>query len=167
MRLITGLCALVIISSVPAHAGFNSWSAESEDDPFSGGNRTTISYSNSARSGVLIICDTAEPGLMIRAVPGFAFEDSLAGFTPQMEFAIDGKKVLGQAGNVGAVGDNIAASETMLSNENSEVFVKAFAAAQKQIAIKDGISDRPFLLTARGSTKAGAALVKCMTSQKN
>ena len=38
--------------------------------------------------------------------------------------------------------------------------------AKRQIAVKDGISDRPYLLTASGSTKAGAALVKCMEGQK-
>jgi len=147
-------------------AGFDSWSAESEDDPFSGGNRTTVDYFSSSRSGVLIICDTAEPGLMVRAIPGFAFDDSLSGYTPEMEFAVDGTRVLGQSGRVGAVGDNVAAAETQLSKENSEAFVKAFAGAKKQVAIKDGISDRPFLLTARGSTKAGAALVRCMANQK-
>jgi len=103
---------------------------------------------------------------MIRAVPGFAMEASLIDFKPTMEFAIDGKKVLGQEGKGGAVGDNVAAAETMLTKENSQAFVEAFAAAAKQIAVKDGISDRPFLLTARGSTKAGAALVECMAGQK-
>lgn len=166
MRLIVGLCTILLLSSAPAFAGFDRWTVESEDDPFSGGNRTTVDYFTSIRSGVLIICDTAEPGLMIRAIPGFAFNDSLSGYTPEMEFAVDGARVLGQSGHVGAVGDNVAAAQTQLSKENSEAFVIAFAAATKQIAIKDGISDRPFLLTARGSTKAGAALVRCMTSQK-
>jgi len=166
MRLVTGLCAFLLASGTPAIAGFNSWTVQNEDDPFSGGNRTTVDFFNSVRSGVVIICDTAQPGLLVRAVPGFAFETALSGFTPEMEFAIDGSKILGQAGRVGAVGDNIAAAETQLSKENSEAFVKAFAAAKKQIAIKDGISDRPFLLAARGSTKAGAALVKCMAGQK-
>lgn len=166
MRLLTAICAASLAIATPALAGFESWSVESEDDPFSGGNRTTVDYSNSMRSGVVIICDTAHPGLMIRAVPGFAMEASLSEFKPTMEFAIDGKRVLGQEGKVGAVGDNIATAETMLTKENSAAFVEAFAAAQKQIAIRDGISDRPFLLTARGSTKAGAALVKCMAGQK-
>lgn len=166
MRLLISVCAALVVISGPAFAGFDNWSAESEDDPFSGGNRTTVDYSNSVRSGVVIICDTAQPGLMIRAVPGFAMEAGLREFKPMMEFAIDGKKVLGQEGRVGAVGDNVAAAETMLTKENSQSFVEAFAAAQKQIAIKDGMSDRPFLLTARGSTKAGAALVKCMAGQK-
>jgi hypothetical protein len=165
MRLVTGFCAIFLTSAISASAGFDRWTSESEDDPFSGGNRTTVDYSTSVRSGVLIICDTAEPGLLVRAVPGFAFEAGLSDMKPEMEFAIDGSRVLGQAGRVGAVGDNVAAAETMLSKENSEAFVKAFAAAAKQIAIKDGISDRPFLLSARGSTKAGAALVKCMTEQ--
>lgn len=166
MRLLTAICLASLAITSPALAGFNSWTTESEDDPFSGGNRTTVDYSNSMRSGVLIVCDTAEPGLMVRAVPGFAMDANLSDFQPEMEFAVDGKRILGQAGQVGAVGDNVAAAQTQLSKENAEIFVKAFAAAQKQIAIKDGISDRPFLLTARGSTKAGAALVKCMAGQK-
>jgi hypothetical protein len=166
MRLKSWATIILLLSSVPALAGFESWTAESEDDPFSGGNRTTVDYTNSMRSGVLIICDTAQPGLMVRAVPGFALDSSLSGFTPEMEFAIDGTRVLGQSGHVGAVGDNLAASETQLSKENADTFVKAFAGAKKQIALKDGISDRPFLLTARGSTKAGAALVSCMAKQK-
>jgi hypothetical protein len=166
MRFFTAVCAGLLALATPAHADFESWSFESEDDPFSGGNRTTVDYSSSARSGVLILCDTAKPGLVVRAVPGFAFNDALSGYTPELEFAIDGQKVLGQSGAVGAVGDNIAASETTLSVDNAKAFVKAFAAAQKQIAVKDGISDRPFLLKARGSTKAGAALVKCMEGQK-
>lgn len=166
MRLFTAVCAGLLALSTPALAGFESWSVESEDDPFSGGNRTTVAYSSSMRSGVIIFCDTAKTGLSVRAVPGFAFEDSLNDITPELEFAIDGKRLLGQSGAVGAVGDNMAASETTLSVGNSEIFVVAFVAAQKQIAIKDGISDRPHLLKARGSTKAGAALVKCMAGQK-
>ncbi len=166
MRLFTAVCAGFLVLATSAYAGFESWSVESEDDPFSGGNRTTVDYSSSMRSGILILCDTAKPGLIVRAVPGFAFTDTLSGYTPELEFAIDGQRVLGQSGVVGAVGDNVAAAETTLSVANAETFVKAFAAAQKQIAIKDGISDRPHLLKARGSTKAGAALVKCMAGQK-
>nr|WP_298095977.1 hypothetical protein [uncultured Shinella sp.] len=139
---------------------------ESEDDPFSGGNRTTVSYSSSTRSGVIIFCDTAKQGLTVRAVPGFAFEDSLNDITPELEFAIDGKRLVGQSGTVGTVADNLAVSETALSVGNSETFVVAFVRAEKQVAIKDGISDRPHLLKARGSTKAGAALVRCMAGQK-
>lgn len=118
------------------------------------------------RSGVIIFCDTAKQGLTVRAVPGFAFEESLNDITPELEFAIDGKRLVGQSGTVGTVADNLAASETALSVGNSETFVVAFFKAEKQIAIKDGISDRPHLLKARGSTKAGAALVKCMAGQK-
>lgn len=166
MRLVAPLCAILLGSAAPALAGFNSWTAESEDDPFSGGNRTTVSYASSERSGVLIVCDTAQQGLMVRAVPGFAFDSQLTGFVPELEFAVDGIRILGQTGQVGAVGDNLAAAETQLSKGNAEAFVRAFAAASKQVAIKDGISDRPFLLTARGSTKAGTALTKCMSGQK-
>lgn len=156
-----------MLSAMPGAAGFQQWSVDSEEDPFSGGKRVTVDFMTSLRSGILIICDSAETGLLVRAIPGFAYESMLDAVTPEIEFAFDGTRLLGQAGETGSVGDNLAIAQTMLSKENSVSFTDAFAAAQKQIAIKDGISDRPHLLTARGSTKAGAALVDCMKSQSD
>ncbi|ATN32877.1 hypothetical protein ACO34A_03560 [Rhizobium sp. ACO-34A] len=151
--------------SSAAWAGFDSWTAEVENDPFSGGQRVTVGITTSMRSGVVIFCDTSEKGLTVRAIPGFAFESGMTGFAPEMEFAIDGERLLGQSGETGAVGDNIAVSEVKLSPENAKRFMDAFAAAKKQIAIKDGISDRPHLMPARGTTKSGQALLGCMGKQ--
>lgn len=152
--------------AAPAMAGFQQWSVDTEDDPFSGGKRVTVDFMSSIRSGVIVICDTAETGLMFRAIPGFVFDSRLEGLTPEIEFAIDGARLLGQTGKTGVVGDNLAAAQVMLTKENAESLVAAFATAKKQIAIKDGISDRPHLLTARGSTKASASLLTCMKLQK-
>lgn len=165
MRALVLSIGLLAASVVPASAGFMAWDAEIEEDPFSGGKRVTAGYMSSMRSGVLIICDTAEKGLTLRAIPGFVFSDILSGMAPEIEVAIDGERLLGQEGQTGSVGDNLAAAEVLLTPENSRTFVKAFAEARKQIAVKDGISDRPHLMTARGSTKTGAALVKCMDGQ--
>lgn len=160
------LCAAFWAASLlPAKAGFQSWTSETEKDPFSGGVRVTVDYSSSLRSGVLIVCDSAEKGLEIRMVPGFAYDSSLEGQFPEIEFAIDGNRLFGQPGVTGSVGDNIAAAITVLTADKAQQFVDAFAAARKQIAIKDGISDRPHLLSARGSTNAGADLIKCMQLQ--
>ena len=164
MRLLISV-ALVCMSAIPAFAGFERWTVESEKDPFSGGLRTTINYMSSVRSGVLVICDSAQKGLEVRMIPGFAYEASLEGYTPDVEFAIDGERLMGQPGVTGSVGDNLAASMTMLTGDTAQKFVDAFAGAKSQIAIKDGIADRPYLLNARGSTKAGDALVKCMAAQ--
>lgn len=166
MRTIAVAALAGAISVGPASAGLMQWTAETEEDPFSGGKRVTVDFMSSFRSGVVIICDSAESGLMVRAIPGFAFDSDIEGFTPEIEFAFDGQRLLGQSGETGAVGDNLAVAQTMLSSENARKFVAAFAAAKKQIAIRDGISDRPHLLTARGSTKSGEALVGCMDSQK-
>lgn len=165
MRLGILIAAALSLSAAPASAGFDSWTVDMDNDPFSGGHRVTVDYSSSIRSGVIIICDTTERGLLVRAIPGFAFDADMQGFEPEVEFAIDGERLLGQLGQTGAVGDNLAIAQTMLSPENARKFVDAFAKAKKQIAIKDGISDRPYLLSARGSTKAGAALVVCMDKQ--
>ncbi len=165
MRVLVLSIGILAASAVQASAGFLEWDADVEEDPFSGGKRVTVGYMSSIRSGVVIICDTAEKGVTIRAIPGFAFDGALSGLSPEIEVAFDGKRLLGQEGQTGSVGDNLAIAEVLLSVENSETFVRAFAEAKKQIAVKDGISDRPHLLTARGSTKAGAALVKCMDGQ--
>ncbi|MGI2032139.1 hypothetical protein ACRQ1B_07065 [Rhizobium panacihumi] len=120
---------------------------------------------SSIRSGVVIFCDSAETGLVVRAIPGFAHVAALEDMKPDLEFAIDGAKLLTQQGSTGAVGDNLAVAEAKLSVEDANRFVAAFAKAKKQIALKDGISDRPHLLPALGSTKAGEALLQCMKKQ--
>jgi hypothetical protein len=163
-RKILAVIAL-LASTSPAFAGLFDWSLKTDDDPFSGGQRVTVDITTSIRSGVVIICDSAEKGLLVRAIPGFAFSSDLQSFEPQMEFAIDGQRLFGQSGHTGSVGDNTAIAETMLTEDNAKTFVQAFAKAKKQVAIKDGISDRPYLLTAQGTTKAGAALVTCMGKQ--
>ncbi|CAN7345667.1 hypothetical protein [Neorhizobium sp. LjRoot104] len=166
MRAFWVALGLVAVSAGVVDAGFQAWTVDSEDDPFSKGTRVTVDFMSSLRSGVLFICDSAESGLLIRAIPGFAHEPILKGIVPKIEIAIDGKLLFGQDGETGAVGDNLAVSQTMLSPDNAKSFATTFSAATKQIAIKDGISDRPHLLTARGSTKAGKALVACMERQK-
>lgn len=161
-----GVAALLALGlSGQALAGFNSWSTSVENDPFSGGIKVTVDFAASMRSGVLIVCDTAQTGLMVRAVPGFEFADVLKGARPVLEFAIDGDRLMFQQGVTGAVGENLAAAQAQLTFENAKALATAFTKAKRQIAIKDGISDRPFLLRVSGSSKAGAALNKCLDKQ--
>jgi hypothetical protein len=157
--------AFVACSSTTAHADFNRWAAEVENDPFTGGQKVAVDYSSSLRSGVAVLCDTSQSGVTIRAVPGFAFTEDMQSLEPLLEFAIDGTRLLSAKGSTGAVGDNIAASQVTLTGEEAKQFINAFANARKQIAIKDGISDRPHLLRASGSTKAGEALKACLAKQ--
>ncbi|GGE94114.1 hypothetical protein H1W37_05055 [Stappia taiwanensis] len=166
MRFSSILAAILLaFSTFPGHAGFQRWGADVEADPFSNGVRVTVDYTSSARSGVLIICDTSEEGLMVRAIPGFSYDSSLMLIDPKIEFAFDGYRLFSQTGETGAVGDNLAVAQVTLTPVNARVFVAAFAAARKQIAIKDGISDRPHLMTARGSTRAGRTLASCLNKQ--
>ncbi|MBP2560821.1 hypothetical protein J2857_003590 [Neorhizobium galegae] len=152
-------------SVVPAWAGFGSWSVEIEDDPFSGGRQVAVSISTSIRSGVLILCDSSKDGVVVRAIPGFAFNGDISGFVPSIEIAIDGKRLISTEGETGSVGDNLAISQVSLSVDDTKIFVDAFAKAKKQVAIKDGISDRPHLMAANGTTKAGTALRDCLARQ--
>ena len=118
------------------------------------------------RSGVVVFCDTSDVGIKIRAIPGFDYVEGLALVSPKASFAIDGQKLLDADGSTGQVGNNLAAVDITLDADKALKFVKAFAAAKKQVAIKDGISDAPHLLTARGSTNAGKALSACIEAQK-
>lgn len=165
MRRLIATIALVFFYPLAAMAGFDSWTVDVESDPFSGGQRVTVSISTSSRSGVVIFCDTAETGLTVRAVPGFTYEEGMEGFVPQMEFAVDGERIVAETGEVGAVGDNLAISEVKLLGAGASQFVDAFSDAKSQVAIKDGISDRPHLMSARGTTKSGKALLTCMERQ--
>lgn len=165
LRILALVVAVSASSITSASADFMRWSVETESDPFSGGQKVLVNYMSTIRSGVFIVCDTAEPGIRVRAVPGWAYVPDLALIEPTIEFAFDGERLFGAKGSTGAVGDNIAAAEVLLNDEQARQFVTAFAAAKRQVAIKDGISDQPHLLKASGSTKAGQALVGCLDKQ--
>jgi hypothetical protein len=166
-RLVAIAVSALALTTSSAWADFQRWSAETESDPFSGGQKVTVDYMSTLRSGIFIFCDSAVPGVSVRAVPGWAYVDDLEGFKPIIEFAIDGKLLLSAVGRTGAVGDNIAAAEVTLTDDQAVQFVEAFASARRQVAIKDGISDQPHLLRASGSTKAGQALAGCIKAQKD
>jgi hypothetical protein len=155
----------VVLFAGQSFADFMAWSSETEDDPFSKGQRVTVDFMSTIRSGIILICDSSEQGLLLRAIPGFAFDNALAGAEPEIEIAIDGERIVGQTGETGSVGDNLATAQVMLTGENAEVFLEAFEKAKKQVAIKDGISDRPHLLSARGSSKTSKALRACLGKQ--
>ena len=157
--------ALLALGGGEAHAGFKTWSTKVESDPFSGGTKVTVDFASTITSGILVVCDTSQNGMMVRSVPGFSFSDALKDYKPILEFAIDGSRLLGQQGETNSVGDNLAVAQVQLTHYHAEALAYAFTRAKKQIAIKDGISDRPFLLGVAGSSKAGAALTRCLGKQ--
>ena len=157
---------LTISFMFPVAAGVQRWTYEKESDPFSGGIKVTASHTISRRSIVFVFCDTAEKGLELRSLAGWEATPDLYSRKPEVAVAIDGKILLeGVKGSAGACGENIACVSSRLDYKNSLTLLDAFKVAKKQIAIKDGISDRPFLLSARGSTKTAKALLKCLKKQ--
>lgn len=167
MRKVLMIASGTLILAWPANAAFDRWSAETETDPFSGGKKIIVDYAMSARSAVLLFCDTTESGIEIRVVPGYVYEPRMADFRPVMEFAIDGARlsINVPAARVAMVGDSLTAISLRLSPEAARAIVSAFAKAGKQIAIRDGMSDRPHFLRATGSTKAGQAIADCVEKQ--
>jgi len=99
------VCAFAFTFSSPASAGFLRWSAEIENDPFSGGMRVTANFMSTLRSGAIIICDTKDPGVLIRTIPGFTYDPALALYQPEIQIAIDGNVFDAGTGETGAVGD--------------------------------------------------------------
>jgi len=167
----TGLCFLRTVAvavfflagASDAYSGFRNWTAEKETDPFTGGIRVTAGYHDSVRFAVWIVCDTRVSGLTIRIVPGYAHSANLVGFRPRMDIAIDGEILLTAIdGWTAPVGDNLAAANYSLSPDVAQRLAAAMINARKQIAIRDGISDRAHLLTARGSTKTGQQMATCI-----
>lgn len=162
-----GLAILTVFAiNSGAQADFQRWSHSKEADPFTGGQKVTVDFMDSLRSGVLIKCDTSETGLTVRAIPGFDFDQRLDDFVAEVSFAIDGQLLLTVKGTTGSVGNNLAAVDAKLTHPEAEKLLSKFSTAKKQIAIKDGIADKPHLLTARGSTESGRALQACLTAQK-
>jgi len=168
MKYISLITVFLALGAFHANAGFERWSAETEKDPFSGGEKVIVDYAMTLRSAVIMFCDTSESGIEIRVVPGYVYDPEMAAYEPQMEFAIDGERIEFPTvkGSVAVVGDNLAAISVALNKDQGIKIVNAFAEAQRQIAIKDGMSDRPHLLRASGSTKAGQAIVGCVGKQK-
>ena len=156
--------ALALIAVQPALADFNRWSTETETDPFTKGTTISVNYTISMRSVVYMFCDTSRAGLMVvRLVPGFEYSDDLKDYKPEMEIAIDGDYLLKvSTGKTGSVGANLASADFAVFGEDMRKIVDAMKVAKKQIAIKDGISDRPYLLSARGSTSAATKLEACV-----
>lgn len=164
---IGGLYALaaLLAAGTPARAGLDRWTAEVEEDPFSKSETVMAGYMSSLRSGVFVFCDSAGDGVRVRAVPGFAYDEALTGYVPKLELAIDGEPAGSATGRVGAVGDNVASAEAEFAGKAGRAFVRAFAKAKRQVAVKDGIADRPHLLRAAGSTKTGERLLACLRKQ--
>jgi hypothetical protein len=165
LRKISVAAAISLMLASASQAGLQAWSVDRESDPFSGGESVSVDFMSSFRSGVFVLCDTAKKGLIVRAIPGFDYDPKLSGFTPTIKFAFDGKLLFSAEGETGSVGNNLAVSQVTLVDDQAKQFVEAFAAAKKQIAIDDGIADKPHLLTARGSTNAGQAIVACIAKQ--
>ena len=167
MKMKIGILILAVLSSSisSAAAGFERWTAELEENPFSKGLSVTVSNMSTMRSGVVIMCDSAKVGILVRAVPGFAYTDILSLVEPNLQFAFDGNLLFSQSGETGSVGDNLAVAQVQLTSINSRRFVDAFMSASRQVAVQDGISDRPHLMNARGSTKTGKTLDACLKMQ--
>jgi|GEM_PF-1017339 len=85
-------------------------------------------------------------------------------FAPVLiKVAIDGDIIInGNEADISNNQNNRALSSTLLENREELDFISKFKKAERQIVIQDRISERAHLLSARGSTKAGEALEKCL-----
>ena len=158
---------LVGISVGPASAGFERWTAEVKKNPFSSGTDVSLNYSVSQRQAVLLTCDSGQSGVRLIAIPGYEATATSLLYEPTMKIAVDGEIILeGLKGSVSAFGANLAGVSVDLAKSDADKLTDAFVSARRQIAVEDGMSSRPFLLTARGSTAAARKLKTCYLAQK-
>lgn len=151
---------------------YDTWNVEVEKDPFTGSERITVSYFQSARSGVFILCRPDESGLNLRMLPGWRFDDGdteryAEAIMSRFAIAVDGEvlDVTPTKTSFGNIDDNLANADVHIDHDAARKVVEAWINAKSQIALKDGVSDGPFLLTARGSTNSGRVLESCLDSQ--
>lgn len=159
--------ALLLVSMNSANAGFERWTASAKKNPFSGGVDVSVIYNVSRNSQVQVQCDSGKQGIKIVAIPGFEASADLLIFTPSIRFAVDGKIILTDVpAKVSVFGANLAGVAITLTKENADKFTDGLLSAKRQIALEDGISSKPFLLTARGSTAAARKIKQCYQAQK-
>lgn len=167
------LLAAIIPAFLATQAlAYEVWNFKVEKDPFEGADRVTVSYFQSERSGVVILCRPDEGGLHFRMLPGWRFD---GGDTEKYDHAIMSKFAIAVDGKVldvtptksrfGNIDDNLANADVHIDHDSARNVVEAWINAKSQIALKDGVSDSPFLLTARGSTNSGRALEGCLDNQ--
>lgn len=165
MKAFLTAAAMLFLGCCYSFAGMQEWTLEATSDPFSGGRKIEVNFSSSLRSGIFISCDTAESGFDVRAVAGWDYVSDLDEIMPWVKFAVDGEILFTAQGSASAFGANIAGVQILLGQYEALILAKAMKAARSQIALQDGISSKPHLLSARGSTKAGRALEECVRKQ--
>ena len=157
----------MLLATTQQAYSFDRWEVEVKKNPFTNGVDVSSVYPISFRSQVAISCDSGKTGIRLVAIPGFEFSSDLSLITPKVKIAVDGNVISGGLnGRVKAFGANLAGVVVEIDNQQAEIITSAFAAAKRQIAIKDGISTKPFLLTARGSTKSAQKIQQCFRAQR-
>lgn len=158
---------LSIASINTAHAGFEKWTTTAKNNPFSGGVDVSVLYNVSCDGHIQVRCDSGEQGITIVAIPGYEANDNVLLYEPDIKIAIDGKIILTDiSASVGAFGANLVGVIVKLTKQNADKLTDGFLSAQRQIAFEDGLSSKPFLLTARGSTAAAKKIKQCYQAQK-
>jgi hypothetical protein len=165
--LVIAITTFLMVGS--ANAGWKKWSSDVKTDPFTKGEKVFLGFSLSTSSSLIVRCDTSQTGIEVRAIPGWRGDNSLLDRKPEVKLAIDGDLLFTNQKidtNVNLYGgDYLVGISAMLNRRQSEEFIARFVKAKRQIAMDDGMSTGPTITTARGSTRAGRALIKCLGKQ--
>ena len=156
------LCFLFFSASSSVQAGFQVWSTEITSDPFNGGISVASNYADSLRSVVFVECSSETKRVTIKIIHGFQYTAEMESMHPKIRVAVDGAVTSSFEGSVGSFGDNIAGSYVELYDSQSKDFARKFASARKSVDFQSELSTGFFSTSARGTTKAGEALSKCI-----
>lgn len=168
LKLITTTLAATVMMTSVAQAGFGRWTIETKRDPFAQSDKVTADYHLSRRSAVFIQCDTSKSGLTVKLIAGWRDDrGSVPGSVQTSAVAMDDKIVLNFVSQGATFGNLIAGVYAELSAEDSDKLIDAMINARQSMGFKDGISNGPLLVKARGSTKAGQSLQTCLSKQND
>ncbi|MEP2945906.1 MAG: hypothetical protein ABJN11_16060 [Lentilitoribacter sp.] len=166
MRLLATALLFYLTTNI-AYAGFERWTTTAKNNPFSGGVDVSVLYNVSRDAQVQVQCDSGEQGITIVAIPGYEVTGGVLSLEPAVNIAIDGEIILSDVkARISAFGANLVGIVIKLEKQNADKLTDGFLSAQSQIALDDGISTKPFLLTAKGSTSAAKKVKQCYQAQK-
>lgn len=165
---ITIAIVTALLTTSTANAGWQRWSSTREKDPFDNSIKITVSYTESQSSIVLAKCDSKKRGIVLRIVTGLGFKSGYSDLDATLKVAIDGQIIFedlkGKTGSYGS-GVGILGADYPLDKTASFKLAKAMVGARRQVAFRDNLVDRAYLLNAKGSTKAFKQLADCVNNQ--
>ncbi|MCB8835964.1 hypothetical protein [Aurantimonas sp. VKM B-3413] len=165
MKVLVLACLGLLGVATAAHAGFQRWDVEIEEDPFDNLGKLTMMNLDSIKTGMLIMCDEKSDAIIVRWASSFPYDQAAPPELADLPFslAFDTGERHDSTADIALLGTGNMGFDTVFRGDEARQILTSFAGARSKIYVKIGNND-PSAFTARGST-AGAerALAYCFT----